>query len=275
MYLNRFTTLGVDLAEASLLPCVSLVGGEVYVETAANDVGFAVETPHGTAVDHGTRFVVNVKLNRTAVAVAEGSVSAWTDVGSVSLGENQEVLLVRRHSPPGTVRRIWDMSKRLAWARDDAGAETARAQKAPLNLALGRPCTASSVHKAMFDKRYGNDGDTKTLWASDATTRPQWWQVDLEAPCVITGVELVARQDDPPEDQPATRQGFQMRASNSQSFVWSVALATYTGAPFEAKGTWTSPVRDGGFYRYVRVVYNGSHFHFAELRVFGRALRKR
>jgi hypothetical protein len=114
LFLNRFTTL--TLGRKAGRPGLSMVGGEVYVETSPRDSGFTVETPHGRAVDLGTRFDVEVDRTGTTVLVVEGRVRASTDVGADEVAPGREVLLSRRKSPPGPVRRTADLRRRLAWA---------------------------------------------------------------------------------------------------------------------------------------------------------------
>jgi hypothetical protein len=112
LWVNRFTTLTVATTEAAAVPVVSMVGGEVYVETVPPDAGFRVKTPHGAVVDLGTRFAVQVKLRGTTVTVVSGSVEASTDAGSTVVAANQEVLLAHRVGP---VRVVTDTRSRLGW----------------------------------------------------------------------------------------------------------------------------------------------------------------
>lgn len=114
LYVNRWTTLALSAVEGTRTPLVGLVGGEVYVEVSPADRGFAVETPHGRAVDLGTRFAVEVKPAGTTVVVVEGSVRASTDAGEAELMANQEVFLVGRASRPGRVRTVKELDNRLA-----------------------------------------------------------------------------------------------------------------------------------------------------------------
>lgn len=115
LFVNRWTTLTID--EKPNPPGLSMVGGEVYVEIGAHDKGFWVKTPHGRAVDLGTKFGVEVKRSGTTVIVAEGKVEASTREGRAELATGEEVLLARWTSPPEPVRRAQKLDKRLAWAR--------------------------------------------------------------------------------------------------------------------------------------------------------------
>jgi len=114
LMVNHWTTLTVASRDGR--PGLTVIGGEVYVETAKRDAGFTVATPHGLAVDLGTRFGVDVKGHGTRVVCVEGSVEASTDAGAARLAQRQEVLIARRTSPPGRVREARDLKARLAWA---------------------------------------------------------------------------------------------------------------------------------------------------------------
>jgi hypothetical protein len=119
--MNRFTTLSVDVRDKT--PLVDVAGGEVFVEITPEDVGLCVATPHGRAVDLGTRFGVDADAKRTVVVVTEGSVSASTDAGSADLEAGQEVSLTGRNARPGAVRPARDLERRLAWAKAMSPAE--------------------------------------------------------------------------------------------------------------------------------------------------------
>jgi hypothetical protein len=114
LYVNHWTTLA--LHEEARPPGLSMVAGEVYVETVPADRGFAVETPHGRAVDLGTRLGVDVERFGTKVLVVEGRARASTEKGTVELDPGREVVLARRTAPPGPVREARDLERRLAWA---------------------------------------------------------------------------------------------------------------------------------------------------------------
>ena len=114
VYVNRFTTF--TLSKRAGPPGLALVGGEVYIETSKADSGLYVDSPHGRATDIGTRFDVTAKKTGTTVLVVEGEVRASTDNGDANVATDHEVLLVRRTSPPGFVRRASNAKKRVAWA---------------------------------------------------------------------------------------------------------------------------------------------------------------
>ena len=119
LHVDRFTTGSMCRADAA--NGLSLVGGRVFVEVADGDEGFTVETPHGRAVDLGTRFGVEVELRKTDVLVAEGRVEAATDAGSVEVTAGRQTVLLRRTSPPTPTRPAPDLEKRFSWARTGSG----------------------------------------------------------------------------------------------------------------------------------------------------------
>ncbi|QSQ23167.1 FecR domain-containing protein [Pyxidicoccus parkwayensis] len=92
-------TSTVDLAPSTRLSLVSqgvrLTAGEVYVYVSplGSQRSFQVETPHATAVVHGTSFLVSVKpmgdSTRSTVAVREGLVVVHWHGGEVMLGPGQ------------------------------------------------------------------------------------------------------------------------------------------------------------------------------------------
>ncbi len=115
LLMNRFTTLAMARGDAA--PLVDMSGGEVFVEIAARDTGFCVATPHGRAVDLGTRFGVGADRDRTVIFVTEGLVTASTDAGSADIGAGEEVALTGLGALPGTVRPARDLGSRLAWTK--------------------------------------------------------------------------------------------------------------------------------------------------------------
>jgi hypothetical protein len=113
LFVDRYTTLTIDLDAER--PGVAMVGGEVFADVSGRDVGFWVSTPQGRAVDLGTRFGITSKGGTTTVYVAEGEVEASTDAGAATVRTRQEVLLLRRTMPPGTVRRMTSLAARATW----------------------------------------------------------------------------------------------------------------------------------------------------------------
>ena len=160
LHLNHFTTLTIARTDKAV--GLSMVGGEVYVETVEADVGFWVETPHGKAVDLGTRFGVDARSNRTTVTTVEGSVEASTDEASVTVREHEEVLLLRRTSPPGAVRKARGIAKRFSWV-EGFGLAAGPKPVALYVLNQGSGLTVRDV------SRNGTPGDLALIGANDGT----------------------------------------------------------------------------------------------------------
>ena len=59
-----------------------------------------------------------------------------------------------------------------------------QSQPKPVNLAAGKPATASSSETAAHNNPAANavDGSSETRWCASGPEKPQWWQVDLGAP---------------------------------------------------------------------------------------------
>jgi len=60
----------------------------------------------------------------------------------------------------------------------------------PQNLALNKPATASSQQTPDHLAAKANDGDPGTRWCASTGDVPQWWQVDLQKPCDLSGAEI-------------------------------------------------------------------------------------
>ena len=62
----------------------------------------------------------------------------------------------------------------------------------PVNLALNRPATSSSVENEEHDAAKANDGDPDTCWIADDEPEgiPDWWRVDLQKPADLSGCEI-------------------------------------------------------------------------------------
>ena len=115
LYVNRATEVMFREEEPRIPRELLILRGEVYVETAPQDRGFLVETPHGRAEDRGARFALKVESGGTTVVAAEGKVRVSTDAGVVELVTEQEVLLASNLPRPGRARKARDLGRRLAW----------------------------------------------------------------------------------------------------------------------------------------------------------------
>lgn len=148
---------------------------------------------------------------------------------------------------------------------------TVNAASTATNLALNRPATASSQWADICAAAKANNGsddsnDSCGGWSPTGADTQPWWQVDLGQAYTLTTLELVTRQNCC--DEPATRQNFEIRASNDPSFASSVVLGSQGSTSLPFKAIWTQSVSDTNGYRYVRATKSG-YFFIAELRVFG------
>jgi len=58
------------------------------------------------------------------------------------------------------------------------------------NLALNKPASASSEENDEHAAGKANDGNINTRWCADSGDAPQWWQVDLQKPYDLTGIQI-------------------------------------------------------------------------------------
>lgn len=138
------------------------------------------------------------------------------------------------------------------------------------NIALNKTASASSQwDDGSFSASQGNNGSTINGWSPSGSDTLPWWQVDLASAYVITGVELVARQN---IDQAETQRNFELRASNSANFASYTVLATQGSTRFPHAATWSPAINNANAFRYIRVAKTSSEYFFiAELRLFGNA----
>ncbi len=59
----------------------------------------------------------------------------------------------------------------------------------PVNLALNKPASSSSIENDEHSAAQANDGDPETCWCADDEPEggPEWWQVDLQKPFEVSG----------------------------------------------------------------------------------------
>ena len=115
LYVNRATELMFGEEEQIVPRELLMARGEVYVETAPQDRGLLVRTPHGRAGGRGARFALQVEPGGTTVTVVEGDLEAFTKAGGIELGTEQEVVLASNFLPPARARKARDLYRRLAW----------------------------------------------------------------------------------------------------------------------------------------------------------------
>ncbi len=151
------------------------------------------------------------------------------------------------------------------------------------NVALHHPASASSVYlwaNATDVPASANDGLLEvsdgrlSLWHSESNTKQlEWWQVDLEQPTRISGIEILFRTEN---NQAHTRRNFEVRASNDPTFATSRLIGAQ-GAEAQPFGQpWQAKVEDNATYRYVRVrktsldadEFGQEYFNLSEVRVY-------
>lgn len=119
MWLNTDTALNVDLS--ATLRRVTLIAGEVFIETAADPARpFVVDTDQGRLRALGTRFNVRMERDETQLAVFDGAVEiAPAESGMhVIVSANQQVRFSRDRIAPveaaNPARQTWTQGMLLA-----------------------------------------------------------------------------------------------------------------------------------------------------------------
>ena len=62
----------------------------------------------------------------------------------------------------------------------------------PVNLALNKPASSSSIENDEHNAAQANDGDSDTCWRADDEPEggAEWWQVDLEKAADLGGCQI-------------------------------------------------------------------------------------
>jgi DNA-directed RNA polymerase subunit RPC12/RpoP len=127
------------------------------------------------------------------------------------------------------------------------------------DIALNKPAFASS-QQIQNPVQSGNDGNTQTRWCASNGSVPQWWEVDLGSPAVITNAQIIWERDS------AYQYVIQVSSDNIQ---WTKLIDRTANAM-------ASPINSDDFSasgRYVRIVVTGlapgAWASFYEFRVFG------
>ena len=153
----------------------------------------------------------NLKLFDTARPIARGRqdtgskvddfIVAWvneygpkkTRVFCTTLGHNNETV--------GDPRYLDMLARALLWSCDKVSPEyqqpfaVARKELVPVNLAKGKKATASASQDG-HPPEHAIDGKEETRWCSPNNDAGQWWQVDLEQPQELTGIQVLWESDD-------------------------------------------------------------------------------
>jgi hypothetical protein len=88
-----------------------------------------------------------------------------------------------------------------------------------VNLALGRPATASSTETTGFEPAKAVDGNATTRWASVEGVDPQWIRVDLGATRTLSRIVL--------RWEAAYAKSYRLEVSNDGT-TWTTAHSTTT-----------------------------------------------
>jgi hypothetical protein len=136
---------------------------------------------------------------------------------------------------------------------------------AKLNLAYNKPTSASSVVNSSWAASRADDNDGSTGWSPTGSDTSAWWQVDLGQAYRLGQYSLTTRQD---IDQPETRSGFEIRASNDPSFASYTVLGRQDAATLPLASTLTGDIDARQKFRYVRVAKtDGAYFFIADFSV--------
>ncbi|NOU85612.1 hypothetical protein GC102_07445 [Paenibacillus sp. LMG 31460] len=133
-----------------------------------------------------------------------------------------------------------------------------------LNIAKGKPATATSEYSSTYSASKANDNNINTVWITAGTAS---WTVDMGEQASlyrIRKIEFVTRQD---ADQNSSRINFEIRASNDSTFATYTVLGSQGAGVLPYKSTWSVDVTDISSYRYVRFVKPVNFAAVAELRV--------
>ncbi|MDQ1914239.1 discoidin domain-containing protein [Paenibacillus sp. GD4] len=133
-----------------------------------------------------------------------------------------------------------------------------------LNLALGKPASATDAYSSSYEADKANDGLPSTAWVSRTAAS---WTVDLGQQYrngVIRGIEVVTRQD---ADQAGTRSHFEIQASDDPTFATYSILGGQGADTLPYQATWSNEHIGTNAYRYVRFVKPVGYAAVAELKV--------
>lgn len=134
-----------------------------------------------------------------------------------------------------------------------------------LNLAHGKPASASSVTGSSWTPDKANDDNASTGWSPTGTDSSAWWQVDLGQAYELGQYSFTTRQD---IDQPETRSNFEIRASNDPTFATYTVVGRQGATTLPLGSTLTGNIDVRQKFRYVRVAKtDGAYFFIADFSV--------
>jgi len=128
-----------------------------------------------------------------------------------------------------------------------------------MNIAMGKPMTAST-QQTNYEASKANDQNTASYWCANSSSFPQYLTVDLGSPSILTGVEIVFRDQDTWK--------YKIEGSND-NVNWGPLLDNTAGV----FGATIKQDIVNATYRYVKITITGSArggwAHCCELRVYG------
>lgn len=136
------------------------------------------------------------------------------------------------------------------------------------NWALGKSATADSILPG-YNPSYAFDGDPNTMWASTATDKNPYLQVDLGRAYVIGSVEILHRPD-ASNINSGERTMFEIQVSNDPSFGAYKVIGEQGTLAFDVGTNFVCNSGSTTKYRYVRLqrTHGATHITIAEMRVF-------
>ena len=146
-----------------------------------------------------------------------------------------------------------------------AGAGASPGPTGPVNLALHRPASSSSIENDEHSAARANDGDPDTYWCADDEPEngAEWWQVDLGVAADLSGCQI---------RWPFDGMNYRFKVEGSADLkTWSL-LSDQTRSTSRARFR-DLPFGNAGGIRYVRITVtgfdDGCWASISEVKVFG------
>ena len=202
--------------------------------------------PQWLYVDLGKRYAVcqvrvqwDAALGRDFQVQTSDDAQNWTDLAKI-VG-NQSPLNAIAVNGTGRFIRVYATAPATSagYSITELGVSGTLVPNQPVNLALGKALTASSVESAAFGPQQAADNSGATRWASAQGVDPSWIQVDLGQAYALGQVVL--------DWETALGQDFQIQLSNDGT-TW-VSAKTVTGNTF-----YSNVLAISGTARYVRML---------------------
>jgi hypothetical protein len=203
-------------------------------------------------------------------ACSSATAGIYLDEGSNNMSATNNVLsdtdnfIVQNHN--GSSVTVSGNASSGSSIIEAAGLESAyTGLHARLDLAYNKPASASSTYSSGFSAAQANDNNAATGWSPTGSDTAAWWQTDLGASYSFSQFTLTTRQD---IDQPTTRSGFEIRASNDPTFATYAVIGRVDSRAVPYGGSITRNVTTPQQYRYVRVAKtDGQYFFMSEFSI--------